>query len=273
MTAWSPPQDEADGQAGAQGWRLEGPTRALTAAAPEADPSPRLRLEGPGVHFAFTTPTWGSVTCHHSSDRRREGGSRRGGRPSTRAVRLSDTEKPKKPRAKRDTPATPHPSGRHPWGLHRRDRACVARTGGQACCDRHHGAVTAQPSPRTCVCVGGGGQQEPGGHGPAAGGAGDWPWEGGQVRPPVLARFGIPPAPAGRGPRRLQPTAAAEHVPVRPPAGSSTAARSAPARPPLGPYGDAGSGPGASGAARAASEVPFDSVLRKAVASFLTSFA
>lgn len=109
MTAWSPPQDEADGQAGAQGWRLEGPTRALTAAAPEADPSPRLRLEGPGVHFAFTTPTWGSVTCHHSSDRRREGGSRRGGRPSTRAVRLSDTEKLKKPRAKRNTPATPPP--------------------------------------------------------------------------------------------------------------------------------------------------------------------
>lgn len=82
-------QDEAEGQAGGQGWRQEGLVLALTAAAPEADPSPRLRLEGPGVRFAFTTPTWGSVTCHHSSDR------------------LSDTEKPKKPRAKRDTPATP----------------------------------------------------------------------------------------------------------------------------------------------------------------------
>lgn len=224
MTAWSPPQDEADGQAGAQGWRLEGPTRALTAAAPEADPSPRLRLEGPGVHFAFTTPTWGSVTCHHSSDRRREGGSRRGGRPSTRAVRLSDTEKPKKPRAKRDAPATP-PPGRHPWGLHHRDRACVARTGGQACCDRHHSAVT--------VCVWGGAGRAAGARRPrsCSRGAADWPWEGGQVRPPVLARFGIPPAPAGRGPRRLQPTTTAKHVPVRPPAGSSTAARSAPARP------------------------------------------
>lgn len=144
------PQYDASGQAGrAGGWR---PEAGGARSGPDDGRAWRqikacVCLEGLGACVLPSPAHPGSPSPPTKvlTDAGKEGSRHRGSNPSTPAVNLSDAEKPKKSRAKTDTPATS--PGSHPHGLHHRDGACHVPgaepcSASRSCCDDHHGAVT-----------------------------------------------------------------------------------------------------------------------------------